>query len=227
MEVMCRDELVTDAVPCSVDPDATAAQVLHDVCVLFGRPEEDAALEVDGVVACVSGGGEDVEVGSLGLHADSSVVVRRSRDRVVALFRAGVDYDVLPAWVWDDERVMAEAVKCDWRALLWASARIQDAEAVVGEAVKQCGLALVHASERVQGLELVVVAAVTCHGAALEFASEAFQDTESVVAAAVTSDGTALEYASERLQDTESVVAEAVKQSAHAIEYASDRLQAA
>ena len=89
MEVVCHAELATDPLPYEVSPDATAAQVLRDVCALFGREEdEDTALEVDGVVGCVSGGGEDVAVGSLGLHADhadSRVVVKRSRERVLAL----------------------------------------------------------------------------------------------------------------------------------------------
>ena len=83
MEVLCHAEFATDPLPYEVSPDATAAQVLHDACVLFGRVEdEDMALEVDGVKVCVSGGGEDVEVGSLGLHADSRVVVKQSGEGV-------------------------------------------------------------------------------------------------------------------------------------------------
>ena len=50
MEVICHAEFATDPLPYEVSPDATAAQVLRDVCALFGRVEdEDTALEVDGV----------------------------------------------------------------------------------------------------------------------------------------------------------------------------------
>ena len=52
MEVMCHAEFATDPLPYEVSPDATAAQVLRDVCALFGREEKDMALEVDGVEVC-------------------------------------------------------------------------------------------------------------------------------------------------------------------------------
>ena len=43
-------ELVGDPLPLEVSADATAAEVLRDACALFGRAEEDTALEVGGVV---------------------------------------------------------------------------------------------------------------------------------------------------------------------------------
>ena len=75
MEVMCHAPWDADPLPYEVAMDATAAQVLRDVCALFGREGEDKALKVDGVVVCVSGGGDDIEIGSLGLHANSSIVL--------------------------------------------------------------------------------------------------------------------------------------------------------
>ena len=165
MEVMCHADLVADPLPYEVSPDATAAQMLHDVCALFGREEdEDTALEVDGVEVCVSGGGEDVKVGSLGLHADSRVVVRRSRARVLALVAKVEAWSIhckddwgLPEWVWDDVIVMLAVVKKDGCSLESASAEMKNTPSVVTAATKQHGYALRYASDEMRHTRDVVL----------------------------------------------------------------------
>ena len=104
MEVMCRDELVGDPLPLEVSADATAAELLRDACALFGREEMDMALEVGGVVW--EAGSGDVSAGSLGLEADSTVVLRRDRAGVLAIVKQwqhATGRRVVPDWAWSDE----------------------------------------------------------------------------------------------------------------------------
>eukprot|EP00754_Rhynchopus_humris_P031949 Rhum_TRINITY_DN15368_c1_g2::Rhum_TRINITY_DN15368_c1_g2_i6::g.152897::m.152897 len=232
MEVMCRDGLLANPLPCAVAPDTTAAGLLRAVCELFGRAEEDMALEVDGVVVCVSGGGQDVEVSSLGLHADSSVVLCRSRERLWELLaQKRVNPRGLPAWVWDDAVAMVEVGRR--YGIRNASERMRDTEAVVIASLSAVGLdpaghamrPLAYASERLQDTESVVLEAVSKSWGALLCASMRLKDTASVVITAVRHHADAFEYASERLQDDESVVVEAAKSGAAAFEFASARLR--
>ena len=61
----------------------TASQLLTEVCELFGREEEDTALEVDGEEVWVSGwDAAEVAVSSLSLHG---VVLRRSLGTVCVI----------------------------------------------------------------------------------------------------------------------------------------------
>eukprot|EP00754_Rhynchopus_humris_P031940 Rhum_TRINITY_DN15368_c0_g2::Rhum_TRINITY_DN15368_c0_g2_i1::g.152866::m.152866 len=240
MEVMCRSELVAEPLPYVVSPDATVADVLRDVCALFGREEKDAALEVDGVEVCASDEKEDVEVGSLGLHADSSVVLRLCRKRVLALVQAGTEVeegelcgdefpshlrDALPAWVWDDETVMAAAAARSAFVLVYASVAMRDSESVVMSAVKKQACVFKHASRRLRDTDSIVAEAVSHDGYALKYASIRLKDSESIVTAALETSGQILIYAGEKMQDTESVVLNAVCRDAAALQYASDRLR--
>ena len=75
MEVLCRDDLSGATRVLEVTCE-TASQLLTEVCELFGREEEDTALEVDGEEVWVSGwDAAEVAVSSLSLHG---VVLRRS-----------------------------------------------------------------------------------------------------------------------------------------------------
>ena len=250
MEVMCRAEFVPDPLPYEVSPDATAAEVLHDVCALFGRADTDTALEVDGVVVYVSGagssadllsspdlssvvstptgGGGDVEVGSLGLHADSSVVVRRSRERVLALVAKvrPIAKDTWPEWVWADLIVVTAIVKLDGSALRFASTELKNTPSVVIEAVRQYGFVLDFASDEMRNTPSVVIEALkrTC-GRALEFAGDEVKNTQSFVLEAVRQTGTALEFASDEMKNTQAVVLEAVKNDGFALKHASAEMK--
>ena len=196
MEVMCHAELVADPLPYEVPLDAMAARVLRDVCALFGRADKDMALEVDGVVVYMWGG-EDVEVGSLGLHADSSVVVQRSRERVLALVagRKPGKYisnslepfwtRAVPKWAWDDAIMVSMMIKKNACALQFASAKLRSDPAVVTEAVRQNGMVLQYASAELRNDASVVTEAVEASGWALQFASPELRNDPDLVAEAV------------------------------------------
>ena len=212
MEVMCRDELVGDPLPLEVSADATAAEVLRDACALFGRAEMDTALEVGGVVW--EAGSGDVSAGSLGLEADSTVVLRRDRARVLAIVKQwdrGMDRSALPDWAWNDEVVVLAAVShCGW-SLHYASAALRDNEHVAGAA----GTAALHyASYRLRGNEAFMLNAVRQKGSTLQYASRELRDNETVVAAAVGQHAEALECASNRLRGNKTLVLKAVRQKA-------------
>eukprot|EP00754_Rhynchopus_humris_P033599 Rhum_TRINITY_DN15473_c3_g1::Rhum_TRINITY_DN15473_c3_g1_i2::g.158340::m.158340 len=75
MEILCRDG-VSGATEVLEVKCETASQLLTEVCELFGREEEDMALEVDGEEVWVSGwDAAEVAVSSLSLR---DVVLRRS-----------------------------------------------------------------------------------------------------------------------------------------------------
>ena len=225
MEVMCRDELVTDPLPLEVSADATAAEVLRDACALFGRAEMDTALEVGGVVWEADSG--DVSAGSLGLEADSTVVLRRDRARVLAIATRwrGLSPRELPAWAWNDEVVVLAAVShCGW-SLHYASAALRDNEHVAGAAVWDDPTAVVHVSTRLRADEAFMLNAVRRSGYALEYASAALRDNETVVTAAVEEHAYTLQYASDRLRGNEPIVLKAVRQKGFSLQYASSALR--
>ena len=226
MEVMCRDELVPDPLPLEVSADATAAEVLRDACALFGRAEEDTALEVGGVVWEADNG--DVSASRLGLEADSTVVLRRGRVTALAIaqqWRLDMDPRSLPDWVWADDIVVLAAVSRCGSALSYANAALRNNERVVGAAVVQETAALKYASSRLRGNETFVRQMVRQHWQALLYATAALWDADSVIAAAVRQSGTALRFSSERLRANEEIVLEAVRQNGVALEYASAALQ--
>eukprot|EP00754_Rhynchopus_humris_P031985 Rhum_TRINITY_DN15373_c1_g3::Rhum_TRINITY_DN15373_c1_g3_i1::g.153063::m.153063 len=148
MEVMCHAELVPDPLPYKVPLVATAAQVLEGVCELFGRDDEDMALEVDGEVMYVWGDGEHVGVGSLGLHTNSNVVLKRCRERALALVAEERDFvDVVPEWAWDDLIVVCTMVEKRGAVLEFVSATLRNDASVVTRALKKDGWALEFASD--------------------------------------------------------------------------------
>eukprot|EP00754_Rhynchopus_humris_P007255 Rhum_TRINITY_DN13386_c2_g1::Rhum_TRINITY_DN13386_c2_g1_i1::g.59692::m.59692 len=247
MEVMCWDELVADPLPLEVSAEATAAQVLRDACALFGREEDDAVLEVDGVVWAVDSG--DESAGSLGLVADSTVVLRRSRARVLAVVKhwnSRTNIFAFPDWAWDDEVVVLAAVSRAGWALECASAALQDNEHVVSAAVEQFRYAIRYASFRLRDDETMALKAglsgflsprlrdseefmlqllkLQVPGCSLRHL-ECLRDNERVVSAAVEWHGGELVYASERLRNDEAVVLKAVRRHGEALEHASAALQ--
>ena len=209
---MIRDDVSGKRVRHEVSETATAGELLQEACTRFGREELDSALEVDGAVVCtgVVGGvsGGEASVGSLGVHSDSSLVLCRSRDRVLAEV-AGWDKqgcfhkDSLPVWAWDDAVVVLAAVVQNGRAFEYA-----DRE--------------------------VVLAAVAAKGWSLQYAGESLRADREVVMAAVTSDTRALQYASDSLKADREVVMTAVANPSgfskghygYALEHASDSLKA-
>ena len=81
MEIMVQDEVSGKRAPYEVAEAATAAELLQDACTLFGRKKLDSALEVDGAVVCAGFSEGDATGSSLGLHSNSSVVLRHSFER--------------------------------------------------------------------------------------------------------------------------------------------------
>ena len=233
MEVMCHAEFVTDPLPYEVSPDATAAQILRDVCALFGREEEDTALEVDGVVVWTTADDAGVKAGSLGLHAGSSVVVKRDREKILEMVAEVLPWEKpryrddwgMPEWVWDDLIVMTALVRMCGGYLEFASDELKNTESVVLEAVTEFGLSLQYASDEMKNTQSVVLAAVKEFGFSLEFASDAMQNTQAVVLAAVKRTGCALGYASDAMKNTLPVVYEAVNENHEALGFASAEMQ--
>ena len=231
MEVLCRAEWAADPLPYEVAPNATAGRLLHDVCALFGREEEDAALEVDGVVAYVWGG-DDVEAGSLGLHADSSVVVKRSRERVLEKIAKTDSCHLyfkpdwaMPEWVWDDLITMTALVKNDGRTLAFASERLKNTPSVVLEAIKRNGGALQHASSEMRNTPHVVLESIKKDAFSLAHASDVMKNTADIVLQAVKENGYYLNFASDELKDTAALVLAAVHLKGEALQHASNDLR--
>ena len=198
MDVVISDELGRTKVH-EVSEATTAAQWLHEVCTLFGREELDSALEVDGAVVCtgVVGGvsGGEASVGSLGVHAASSVVLRRSRERVLAVVAeweeaSDLGYNLvtpggLPEWAWDDGAVALAVVAFEDFAVTYASARLQGSDAFLRGAVARHACALRFASDELRGEKQLVMAAVAQYGDALAYASADLREDKEVVLAAV------------------------------------------
>ena len=232
MEVMCQDELSGKRVSHEMSTtEVSAAELLHDVCALFGREELDSALEVDGAVVCtgVVGGvrGGEASVGSLGLHSGSSLVLLRSRDRVLEVVTEWGFYpsDTLPPWAWDDETVALAAIDCEFASVRRVSERLLESDSFMRNAVSQTCQLLGYASAEVQADREVVLAAVTADGRLLRYASNKLQGDKGVVLAAVAEDASALRHANEQMRATKDVVLAAVAQDGLVLRRASTELR--
>ena len=210
MEAVFRDDVSGEKATYEVSETATAAELLQEVCRLFGREELDSALEVDGAVVCtgVVGGvsGGEASVGSLGVHSDSRLVLCRSRDRVlarVAKWKRLHGYftkDRLPEWAWDDEEVVFAAVVATDQAFDFVSNRLRNSDSFMRAAAARDGRMLCCASAELRAEKRVVMAAVATYGHSLRFASDALKDDREVVLAAIANYRYAILLASKRLR---------------------------
>ena len=196
MDLQCQDAL-SDAREC-LEMGAetkTASQLLTQVCELFGRAEEDAALEVAGEVVWVACWvTQEVPVSSLPLPY-SDVVLQRSLERVLSLARERhvTRRSDLPSWAWEERSVVLQAVRTEGRALEHAGDFRNDREVVLA-AVRQTGSALQYADDSLRNDREFVLAAVQINGWALRCAGD-FRNDRGVVLAAVRQTGYALQYA--------------------------------
>ena len=259
MEAVFRDDVSGKEASHEVSETATAGELLQEACTLFGREVLDSALEVDGAVVCtgVVGGvsGGEASVGSLGVHSGSSLVLCRSRDRVLAVV-AGWDRwvdgeDSLPVWAWDDEVVALAVALADARAFNFVSERLKTSDSFMRDAVARDGGVLKYASVEIRADRQLVLAAVTHTGSAMRSASEelkcdkdfvlpvvtrngdsfmfvssALKADKQVVMAAVAQNGCYLEFASKQLKADKQVVLVAVAEDGHSLTYASKQLKA-
>ena len=228
MDLQCQDAL-SDAREC-LEMGAetkTASQLLTQVCELFGRAEEDAALEVAGEVVWVACWvTQEVPVSSLPLPY-SDVVLQRSLERVLSLARERhvTRRSDLPSWAWEERSVVLQAVLTEGRALEHASDFRNDREVVLA-AVRQTGWVLKYADESLRNDREVVLAAVKKDACALEYAGDFRNDREVVLVAVHHSHGRALQYADDTLRSDREVVLEAVRLSRGlALPYADETLR--
>lgn len=135
--------------------------------------------------------------------------------------------DKLPKFWRQDRRVVLEAVKQDWMAVLFvfdflSPDRVADQEIVL-TAVRQDGMVLAFVPAGFLSWENknIVIDAVKQNGMALQYALSWRQDNQ-VVVEAVKQNGMALQYASDDLRKDFGVVGEAVQQNAEALEFVSD-----
>ena len=231
METMIRDGVSGKRVRHEVSETATAGELLQEACRRFGREELDSALEVDGAVVCtgVVGGvsGGEASVGSLGVHSDSSLVLRRSRDRVLAEVAEWncldfLDRDSLPVWAWDDEVVVLaalEAVAGFGREFLGGE-RLRSSHSFMLDAVQRNGIALGFASVELRSDKRIVLAAVTSKGDSLEYASESLKADRELVMTAIANNGCSLRFANERLKADRAIVMAAVANNCCSLAYA-------
>eukprot|EP00754_Rhynchopus_humris_P033605 Rhum_TRINITY_DN15473_c3_g2::Rhum_TRINITY_DN15473_c3_g2_i4::g.158362::m.158362 len=199
MNINCRDDLRGDTEVLELRGDETASQLLTRVCELFGREEEDTALEMDGEVVWVSGwDAADVAVSSLSLH---DVVLRRSLERVLLLAQHQSRPD-LPAWAWKERSVVLEAVKADAgkRSLLLAHQDLLDDREFM-------------------------FAALAIRASVLELASPRLRDDREFALAACIANNVGLLNVSSRLRDDEDFVREVVKHHPESLFFASERLR--
>ena len=212
--------------------------MLQEACTLFGREELDSALEVDGAVVCtgVVGGvsGGEASVGSLGVHSDSSLVLCRSRGRVLAVVAGWenswddlyINEDSLPVWAWDDEVVALAAVASDIDAFAFVSERLRTSDSFMRDVVARNSRALEYASAELRSDRELVLAAVAKHGFSLRHASERLRGDEDVAKAAVAKHGFSLKYASKSLRNNKGVVLIAVAKYGPSLQHASENLRA-
>eukprot|EP00754_Rhynchopus_humris_P024095 Rhum_TRINITY_DN14864_c1_g1::Rhum_TRINITY_DN14864_c1_g1_i1::g.122610::m.122610 len=240
MEIMVQDEMSGKRAPHEVAEAATAAELLQEVCTLFGRTELDSALEVDGVVVCTGVSEGDATVSNLGLHSNSSVVLRHSleRERRRALsmltgYRCGccaVDLKRIREWMWDDEEIVLAAIAVQRSAFASASARLKSSGSFMRRAVGQFGFLLQFDSADRRADKTVVLAAVAASSEALEHASESLRADKEVVLAAASSEKRifwqTLQYASESLRADKEVVLAFVAKNSASLQHASDSLRA-
>ena len=241
MEAVFRDKLTGTTVSHEVSETATAAELLHVACALFGREELDSVLEVDGVAVCIGvvGGvsGGDTSIGTLGVHSDSRFVLCRSRDRVLAAVATwdSEDWstyrtaDSLPVWAWNDETVVLEAIAADVDAFQFASERLRTTDSFVRDAVARHSLALRYGSGELQDDRELVLAAAKQFTWPLDnllaHVSRRLKADKEVVLTAV-AHGHTLLHASETLRSNKNVVLAAVAVNSGALGYASASLQA-
>ena len=256
---MIRDDVSGKEASHEVSETATAGELLQEACRLFGREELDSALEVDGAVVCtgVVGGvsGGEASVGSLGVHSDSSLVLCRSRDRVLAVV-AGWDCwrkarsDGLPEWALDDEVVALAAVAAETLAFEFVSERLRNSDSFMRDAVERNGgvlyfanvelradrqlvldavatscLAMGYASDELKADKDFVLAAVAINWTSIQFA-ETFRADKQVVLAAIAIHSSALEFASDELKDDKELVLAVVANDGSLLHYASEALKA-
>ena len=246
MEAIIRDDVSGKRVRHEVSETATAGELLQEACTLFGREVLDSALEVDGAVVCtrVVGGvsGGEVSVGSLGVHSDSSLVLCRSRDRVLAVVAGWENFwyhpeeDSLPEWAWDDEVVALAAVAVRSDALKFVSERLRNSDSFMRDAVARNGGVLEYASVELRADRQLVLAAVTKTSCSrndcwakyslVPFVSEALRADKEVVLTAVANSGRSLEFASENLKADKEIVLTAVANSGCSLEFVCKTLQA-
>ena len=234
METMIRDDVSGKGVRHEVSETATAGELLQEACTLFGREELDSALEVDGAVVCtgVVGGvsGGEASVGSLGVHSGSSLVLCRSRDRVLAVAAHWHSYiddeNSLPVWAWDDEAVVFALAKADSVAFEFVSERLRTSDSFMRDVVERANCrALAYASAELRSDWEVVRIAVAKAADLLQYACESVRDDKELVLAAVAKRGCSLKYASEAIRADREVVLVAVAQLGLALEYASEELR--
>ena len=241
MEAVFLDKVSGDEAPHEVSETATAGELLQEACRLFGREVLDSALEVDGAVVCtgVVGGvsGGEVSVGSLGVHSDSRLVLRRSRDRVLAVV-AGFENswfnpgeDSLPEWAWDDEvvalaAVAATAVEDSCSAFKFVSARLRHIDSFMRDVVPRYSGALRNASVELRADRHLVLAAITGDSGAMEYASNAMKADKEFVLAVVARYGYFLRHVSAELQADKQVVLTAVAVNGGSLAFAGESLQA-
>ena len=235
MEAIIRDDVSGKRVRHEVSETATAGELLQEACRLFGREELDSALEVDGAVVCtgVVGGvsGGEASVGSLGVHSDSSLVLCRSRDRVLAKVaewpQIGVDGASLPAWAWDDEVVVLALAVSDINAFEFVSERLRTSDSFMRDVVERVNcLTLEYASAELRSDRELVLAAVAKCGWVLRKVSEELKADKEVVLAAVAEEALALRYARESLRDDKGFMLAAVAKRGLLLEYASKAIRA-
>eukprot|EP00754_Rhynchopus_humris_P019654 Rhum_TRINITY_DN14648_c5_g1::Rhum_TRINITY_DN14648_c5_g1_i1::g.107566::m.107566 len=219
MEITCHDGLSGRSEVVEVSSE-TASQLLTQVCALFGRTEEDAALEVDGEVVWVGGQcAPEVPLRSLSL---GRVVLRRGLERVLSMARDWEQHDDMPWWAWEERVVVMEAVRSHPSSLEHAGAWRNDREIVL-EAVKRNGRSLAHAGHCLRSDREVVITAVRQCGAALEYTDD-FRNDRALVLEAVRQSWTAFEFADDFRNDRE-VALEAVKQCGFSMVYADESLR--
>ena len=233
MEAVFRDDVSGKEAPHEVSETATAGELLQEACRLFGREVLDSALEVDGAVVCtgVVGGvsGGEASVGLV--HSDSSLVLRRSRDRVLAVV-AGWDCredgeDSLPVWAWDDESVALAVAVSDMNAFEFVSERLKHSDSFMRDVVERGNsLALEYASAELRSDRELVLAAVAKFGWALLYASKQLRSDKQVVLAAVAEQARAIEYACESLRDDKEFMLTAVAKCGLSLSYASEAIRA-
>ena len=237
METMIRDDVSGKEASHEVSETATAGELLQEACRRFGREELDSALEVDGAVVCtgVVGGvsGGEASVGSLGVHSDSSLVLCRSRDRVLAVVAEwegswfNPEEDSLPVWAWDDEVVALAVAVSNINAFEFVSERLRTSDSFMRDVVERVNyVALEYASAELRSDRELVLAAVAKHGWVLRKVSDELKADKVVVLAAVAEHALALRYASESLRDDKGFMLTAVAKRCRSLAYASETIRA-
>mmetsp|Transcript_7544 Transcript_7544/g.16624 ORF Transcript_7544/g.16624 Transcript_7544/m.16624 type:complete len:336 (-) Transcript_7544:8-1015(-) len=130
----------------------------------------------------------------------------------------------------DDRDIVLAAVRQDWRAIEFASERLQHDRHIMLEAVSQRwgGEALQYAPSHLRGDRDLAATAVKQDGQALQYVSDMLRADREIVLAAITHHGSAMEHASLELRGDRDLVRAAVQLPAGfpALEFISPELQA-